>query len=168
MVMRKRARHICSTTRVRMWPREKFALSVSTCWVPHHSHRLLHPLFGFLCRHHARAVCSSGGGHFLLHTSATQSLQSKELAERGQRNSAGTGSCFREDGKRRGTRELFVDGPKRPGAVSGVGDGKHCCSCLVHAPFLRSGDQTLREQALVVSGEQLARPQCFCRRSGPG
>lgn len=32
-----------------------------------------------------------------------------------QRNAEGTGSCFREDRKGRGTRELFVDGPRRPG-----------------------------------------------------
>lgn len=137
MVMTKHARHICSTALAG----RKFALSASTCQVPHHSHRLLHPLFGLLYRHHARAVWSRDGLHFLLHMAATQRL-------RGQ----GTGG--QKTAERGGRGPLLPGRRKRarhPGAICGrtresriskrrLGDRKRCYSAVVHAPFLRFGD----------------------------
>lgn len=89
----------------------KFASSASPCRVPHHSHRLLHPLLGLLYRHQARAVRSSGGLHFLLHVAAvTQGLGAKGL--RGERAAA-----------ERGGRGPLLPGrrekARHPGAICG-------------------------------------------------
>jgi hypothetical protein len=98
----------CSNEKARpgLWPkawgrqgnRGKFLPTASTSRGPHHAHGLLHPLFGLLCGHHARAASSLRAGRLRLHTAPRRpplGVTGREKRRSGGRNAEGAGHRFR-------------------------------------------------------------------------
>lgn len=148
MVMRKRARHICSTTLVGMWPGESL-----------HS------------QHHqpgSSPFASPPPSTFPspVSTPRTSRLESwwTPLSPpcRGHSETPGPGTRGERTAERGGREPLFPGRRKKarhPGAICGrtqasrigkrrLGDQKRCCSAVVHAPFLRFGDNPCAKKRL--------------------
>lgn len=129
----------------------KFAPSSSTCRLPHHPHRLLHPLFGLLCRHQARAVWSSGGIHLFLHGAVSQRpgpRSRRRPDSSGTRRARALASGETEKGEAPGSYLWTDPGVPDLSKRQRREDRKRCCSALVHAPFLRSGENLCAKKRL--------------------
>lgn len=129
----------------------KFAPSSSTCRLPHHPHRLLHPLFGLPCRHHARAVWSSGGVHLLLHGAVSQRpgpWSQRRPDSSGTRRARDLASGKTEKGEAPGSYLWTDPGVPDLSKRRRREDRKRCVSALVHAPFLRSGENLCSKKRL--------------------
>lgn len=148
MVMRKRARHICSTTLVRIWPGENL--------------RSQHPPARFLTIRIASSIHFSVSCTDTTHgpsgvvVDSTFSSIPPPLRDSGPRDER------REDSGTRRERTLLPGGREKtrhPGAICGrtqasriskrrLGDRKRRCSALVHAPFLRLSHNLCSEKRL--------------------